>query len=119
MTYDPIDTNETDSTADRKISIETINEFGVAEVATFSDLPTVGPPQLAFVTDESEYYHSEPISGTPFDIASATFSKSINTQDSGPTGMAFSADGSRLYEVGSGGDKIYQSQVSTGGWIAF
>jgi len=56
---------------------------------------------------------------TPFDIASATFQKSLNTQDSNPRGMAFNSDGSRLYEVGSGGDNIYQSQVATGGWVAF
>ena len=86
---------------------------GVEEVSTFGNLPAIDPPQLAFVTDESEYYHSEPQTGTPFDIASATFAKSLNTQDSNPLGMAFSADGSRLYEVGNGGTKIYQSSLST------
>jgi hypothetical protein len=45
---------------------------------------------------------------TPFDITSASFSTSINTQDSAPKGMAWNDDGSRLYEIGSGSDKIYQ-----------
>jgi len=91
---------------------------GVEEVSTFGNLPALDPPQLAFVTDEDEYYHSNDTAGA-FDIASASFQKSINTQDSAPRGMAFNADGSRLYEVGFNGDKIYQSQVSTGGWVAF
>jgi len=50
---------------------------------------------------------------TPFDIASASFEKSINSQDSSASGMAFNADGTRLYEVGESGDKIYQSSLST------
>jgi hypothetical protein len=86
---------------------------GVIEVSTFADLPAIDPPQLAFVTDESEYYHSGPVSGTPFDIASASFTTSINTQDSSPLDMAFDNNGTRLYEVGNGGDKIYQSSLST------
>jgi len=85
----------------------------VQEVSTFGNLPAIDPPQLAFVTDESEYYHSEPESGTAFDIADATFRISINTQDSSPTGIAFNDDGSRLYEVGGSNDKIYQSSLST------
>jgi len=88
---------------------------GVEEVSTFGNLPTIDPPQLAYVTGEEEYYYSRPITGTPFDISSASFSTDIPTQDSTPTGIAWNDDGSRLYEVGrgSGGD-IYQYTVSTG-----
>jgi len=54
---------------------------------------------------------------TPFDIASASFSTSINTQDSLPTGIAWNDDGSRLYEVGISSfgspGEIYQYTVST------
>jgi hypothetical protein len=85
---------------------------GVEEVSTFGNLPAVNPPQLAYVTNEEEYYYSKPIIGTPFDINSASFSASINTQDSVPTGIAWNDDGSRLYEVGSS-DNIYQYTVST------
>jgi len=92
---------------------------GVEEVSTFGNLPAIDPPQLAYVADEQEYYHSEPQTGTPFDITSASFDTSINSQDSSPTGIAFNDDGTRLFEVGSGSDQIYQSIVSTGGWEEF
>jgi len=48
-----------------------------------------------------------------FDITQMTFDTSINTQDSAPRGIAWNDDGSRLYEIGIGGEKIYQSTVST------
>jgi len=67
---------------------------------------------VALVTGSNEYVQDVAF-GQAFDIGTATFEKSINTQDSFPTGMAFSADGSRLYEVGRGGDEIYQSSLST------
>ncbi len=86
---------------------------GVEEVSTFGNLPAIDPPQLAYVTGEEEYYYSRPQTGTPFDITSASFSTSINTQDSNPTGIAWNDDGSRLYEVGFGSDNIYQYTVST------
>jgi len=87
---------------------------GVEEVSTFGNLPAIDPPQLAYVTDEEEYYYSTPISGTPFDITSSQFAfdTSINTQDSNPAGIAWNDDGSRLYEVGFSSDNIYQYTVS-------
>jgi len=85
----------------------------VQEVATFSDLPAPNPPQLAFTADETEYYHSVGDPANAFDITQATFTTSINTQDSGPRGITFDNTGSRLYEVGVNGDKIYQSDLST------
>jgi len=87
---------------------------GVEEVSTFGNLPAIDPPQLAYVTGEEEYYYSKPITGTPFDITSSQFAldTSINTQDSVPFGIAWNDDGSRLYEVGSDPDNIYQSTVS-------
>jgi len=92
---------------------------GVEEVSTFGNLPAIDPPQLAYVTGEEEYYYSKPLTGTPFDITSASFSTSINTQDTSPEGIAWNDDGSRLYEVGKGSDNIYQYTVSTGGWETF
>jgi len=85
---------------------------GVEEVSTFGNLPAINPPQLAYVVDEDEYYHSN-LTGGGFDISSASFDTSINTQDATPTGIAWNDDGSRLYEVGRGSDKIYQYTVST------
>jgi len=88
---------------------------GVEEVSTFGNLPAIDPPQLAYVVDEQEYYFSIPISGTPFDITSSqlALNTAISTQDSVPSGIAWNDDGSRLYEVGSGSDNIYQYTVST------
>jgi len=48
-----------------------------------------------------------------FNIADATFSQSISTQDASPQGMAWNNDGSKLYEIGLISDKIYEYDVST------
>jgi len=47
-----------------------------------------------------------------FNIADATFSQSISTQDTTPTGMTWNNDGSKMYEVGAGSDKIYEYNVA-------
>jgi len=65
---------------------------GVEEVSTFGNLPAIDPPQLAYVVDEDQYYHSNPTFGG-FDITSASFSTSINTQDSDPRSIAWNDDG--------------------------
>ena len=94
-------------------SIDGSNFAGVGtikEVSTFGNLPAIDPPQLAFVTDEDEYYHSN-LTGGSFNISSASFSKSINTQDTNPTGMAFNNDGTRLYEVSPESDRIFEFRL--------
>jgi len=48
-----------------------------------------------------------------FAISTAVFSQSIATQDTNPTGLTFNSDGSKMYEVGSGSSKIYESDLST------
>ena len=48
-----------------------------------------------------------------FNIADATFSQSINTQDSIPSGITWNGDGTKMYEIGFGSNKIYGSDVST------
>jgi len=48
-----------------------------------------------------------------FNIADATFSQSISTQDASPQGMAWNNDGSKMYEVDYSSDKIYEYDVST------
>jgi DNA-binding beta-propeller fold protein YncE len=50
---------------------------------------------------------------TPYDIDTATFSKSIASQGSYPTGITWNNDGSKLYEGGLASAKIYESDVST------
>jgi len=81
-----------------------------------SNLPAAtGSGEVALVTASDEYVEDTPINGTRFDITSSQFAldTSINTQDSSPRGVEWNDDGSRLYEVGSGSDNIYQSTVST------
>jgi len=81
-----------------------------------SNLPaSTGSGDVALVTASDQYVQDNPSSGTPFDITSSEFSldTDIPTQDSDPTGMAWNDDGSRLYEVGFGSDRIYQYTVST------
>jgi len=57
---------------------------------------------------------------TPFDITTATFQTSVNTQDSVSTGITWNNDGSRFYEIGTNsGGVIYQYTVTSGGWEAF
>ena len=48
-----------------------------------------------------------------FNIADATFSQSISTQDTNPRGIAWNNDGSKLYEIGLVSDKIYEYNLST------
>jgi len=79
-----------------------------------SNLPaSTGSGDVALVTASDQYVEDNPLSGTPFDISSASFSTDIATQDSSPQGIAWNDDGSRLYEVGTGSDRIYQYTVST------
>jgi len=88
---------------------------GVEEVSTFGNLPTIDPPQLAYVTGQQEYYHSRPITGTPFDITSSLFGldTTISTQGGLPRGLAISNPGTRLYAVDSGNDNINEYILST------
>jgi len=84
----------------------------IEEVATFVDLPAIDPPQIAFTQDKENYFKSTSLSGTPFDISLKTLETSVDTQDSSPSGLTFDNEGTRLYETGTSGDKIYQSSLS-------
>ena len=53
---------------------------------------------------------------TPYSIASASYdsiSFSVNSQDTFPTAITFSPDGTKLYVLGSSTDRIYQYTLST------
>ncbi len=53
------------------------------------------------------------IVGEGWNLSTATYDNvNISAQDSVPTGIFFRDDGTRLYEVGSGGDLIYQYSCS-------
>jgi sugar lactone lactonase YvrE len=49
------------------------------------------------------------------DITTASFqgSYSVSGQESGPTGVAFSSDGTKMYVVGYSGDAVYQYTLTT------
>jgi len=99
-----------DGTGDLKFGSVT----AVEEVSTFGNLPAIDPPQLAYVTDEEEYYYSRPIGGTPFDVSSTalTLEKTLSTQNGNPTGLEFNDDGTKLYETGEFLDEIHEHELS-------
>jgi len=88
------------------------NEIEYVSLDT-ANLPTASDTgDVALVTETNEYV--EDITFTQgFNIETATFSKSINTQDDLSKGIAWNNDGTRLYEVGFRGKAIYQYSVST------
>ena len=53
---------------------------------------------------------------TPFDISTAAFANvtlSVSDQDSEPTDVAFSNDGTKMFVIGSVGDSIYEYTLLT------
>jgi len=52
---------------------------------------------------------------TAFDVSTASFttSFSVTAQDTGPTGLAFNNDGTKMYVVGGIGDAVYEYALST------
>ena len=53
--------------------------------------------------------------GTAWDISTATTggSKSVSSQESAPTGFSLSADGAKLFVVGTAADTVFQYSLST------
>jgi len=53
---------------------------------------------------------------TGFDVSTASFSKSLDVspQDPDPTGGTLSPDGSKLYIIATGNDRVFQYSLSTG-----
>jgi DNA-binding beta-propeller fold protein YncE len=51
-----------------------------------------------------------------FDVSTSVFvdSFSVNAQDTGPQGLAFNPDGTKMFIVGDGLDKVYEYSLSTG-----
>ncbi len=52
---------------------------------------------------------------TPWDISTASYDSVNNNlnQDSGPVGIVFSSDGSKLFMAGNGADAVYQYSLTT------
>jgi len=52
---------------------------------------------------------------TAYDISSASYNQSfdVSGQDTGPTGMTFNGDGTKMFVIGSGTNKVYSYNLST------
>ena len=110
-----------------------INEYALstpfdASTATFVDAFSVSsqetdPTGMAFSNDGAKMfvvgYSGDDVNeyalSTPFDASTATFvdAFSVSSQDSFPTGMAFSNDGAKMFVVGNTGDDINEYALST------
>ena len=98
-----------------------------ASTATFVDafsvsLQDVTPTGIAFSNDGTKMFmigrsgdavHEYALS-TPFDVSTAAFvdSFSVSVQEPGPTGMAFSSDGAKMFVVGSSRDAVHEYALS-------
>jgi len=81
------------------------------------------PESIAFKPDGSRLYVAGDENNniyqynlsTDFDVSTASFVQSfdVSTQESVPSGVSFNADGSRMFVVGVGNDKVHQYSLST------
>ena len=110
-----------------------INEYALstafdASTATFVDAFSVSsqetfPTGMAFSSDGAKMFVvgsdgddvNEYALSTAFDASTATFvdATSVSSQETAPTGMAFSSDGAKMFVVGSIGDEINEYALST------
>jgi len=92
------------------------NAGGIETAETFNDLPTIDPPQIGYVEIPSSYYVSKDDIGA-FDLSKTSFDNvTLSTQSSNPRGMAFSTDGTAMFEVGN--SLFHQYSVSTSSeWV--
>ena len=110
-----------------------VNEYALStafdiSTAAFTDSFSVGaqdtsPYGLAFSDDGAKMFVvgntgdgvNEYALSTAFDISTAAFtdSFSVGAQDTRPYGLAFSADGAKMFVVGNGGDDVNEYALST------
>ena len=98
-----------------------------ASTATFVDATSVSaqnsfPTGMAFSSDGARMFVTGVVASnvneyslsSPFDASTASFvhSLDVSAQESGPSGMAFSSDGARMFVVGSGGDAVHEYALS-------
>ena len=82
------------------------------------------PTALAFSTDGTKMFIvgstgddvNEYTLSTGFDVSTASFvdSFSVSAQETTPRGLDFSADGTKMYVVGTTGDAVYEYALTTG-----
>ena len=113
---------------------EDINEYTLTtpfdlSTATFANVifsvrsQASSPTGMAFSNDGIKMFvvgwYDEDINeytlDTPFDVSTAEFvdSFSVSSQDSEPTGMAFSNDGTKMFVIGTVGDAINEYTLNT------
>ena len=110
-----------------------VNEYALstpfdASTATFADAFSVSseeanPQGMAFSSDgakvfvvgRSEDNVNEYALSTPFDASTATFvdAFSVSSEETNPTGMAFSSDGAKMFVVGRSEDNVNEYALST------
>ena len=69
-----------------------------------------------YVVGSSSYSVHQYSLSTAFDLSTASYDSvniNVSSQDSSPTGLAFSSDGIKMYVVGSSSDAVYQYSLST------
>ena len=99
-----------------------------ASTATFVDATSISlqettPTDIAFSSDGTRMFVigtigddvNEYVLSTPFDVSTRTFvdATSIQSQETFPTGIAFSSDGTKMFVVGDTGDDVNEYELST------
>ena len=115
------------------VSGDDVNEYALGtafdvSTATFTDLFSISaqdgfPRDLAFSADGTRMFVvgndgddvNEYALGTPFDVSTAVFtdSFSVSDQDTFPAGLAFSADGTKMFVVGGDGNDVNEYALSS------
>ena len=104
-----------------------VDTFDVS-TRTFVDATSIraqenAPTDIAFSNDGAKMFVigtagkdvNEYTLSTPFDASTRTFvdATSISSQETAPTGMAFSSDGTKMFVIGIGGDDVNEYTLST------
>jgi len=103
------------------------NGFDVSTAAsstTFSLTQDTRPNGITFNTDGTKMFIAgdefnavyEYNLSTSFSVSTAVYSQSFSVaaQELNPTGIAFNSDGTKMYIIGEGSDRVHQYSLSTG-----
>ncbi len=92
-----------------------VDSFSVASQDAFpAGLAFSADGYKMFVVGSNDDDVNEYTLSTPFDVSTASFvdSFSVTSQESSPSGLAFSADGYKMFVVGGVGDSVHQYALS-------
>lgn len=105
-------TIETSSGASQSVDFSTSNKIHVATIDEDATLTFINPASVAKLDLILN------MSGAAYNIGEASYSAksfSVNSQDTTAESVAFKADGTKMYFLGSATDTIYQYSLSTAG----